>query len=154
MTRKFSILFLIFALSCLPEGANALAHVPAGDKIPSWSQLDSQQQEDLADFAHRWDRMPEARRVRILQRHARWRQLPETERHALREGVRNFRRMSPDLRNKMRASMETVRNLPAPEQRRLRRLWRSMTPSQRREWLQRGGPGIALPPRPVRPAPG
>ena len=67
-------------------------------------------------------------------------------RYALRDGARNFRQMSPRQREQMRRSMHAVRALPPDQQARLRQLWRSMTPQQRREWLARGGPGIAPPP--------
>jgi hypothetical protein len=46
----------------------------------------------------------------------------------------------------MRQSMQVMRGLPDDERRRLRSLWRSLAPAQRRDWLERGGPGVAPPP--------
>ena len=114
-------------------------------RSPAWRDLSGQQRADLAQFARSWDGMSERRREIILRRHARWQQLPEHSRETLREGARNFARLTPPLREKMRLSIIAVRSLPLEEQRQLRRLWRSLTPRQRRDWLERGGPGIAPP---------
>lgn len=154
MRHLLAHLALGLALGWLSAPAWA-AHNPldaADGYIPTWSELDERQRADLIEFAAHWDRMPAQRRSRLLARHAHWRGLPEAERRTLREGVRNFRRMPPHLRVKMRASIEAVRDLPPPRQRRLRALWRSMSPEQRREWLERGGPGLAPPSVRVRPA--
>jgi hypothetical protein len=120
--------------------------VPEQVKVPAWNELSDQQQADLSHLAGRWDRLPASRRVLILERYSHWKHLPAQEREALREGARNFRQMSPRQREKMRMSMDAVRALPRAQQRRLRERWRSMTPQQRRLWLDRGGPGIAPPP--------
>ena len=149
MTRAmFRWIALLLALGC----ATAVAQpqrppaIPDGVSVPSWNQLDPRQQAELSQFSERWDRMPASRRVLILERYARWQQLPEPRRRALLEGARNFRQLSPVQRQKMRHSMMLVRSLPDDERRQLRQLWRSMTPQQRREWLDRGGPGVAPPP--------
>lgn len=113
---------------------------------PAWRDLSDPQKAALTQFARRWDRMPEARRTMILKRYARWQQLPEHKRRTLREGARNFGQMSPLQREKMRLSINAVRLLPVGEQRQLRRLWRSLTPRERLDWVERGGPGIAPPP--------
>lgn len=114
--------------------------------VPAWRDLSSEQKSDLSQFAHRWDRMPEERRALILERHARWQEFSRLKRQTLREGARNYGRMSPEQRERMRSSINAVRSLPEAQQRRLHRLWRSLTPRQRLDWLQRGGPGIAPPP--------
>lgn len=126
--------------------AQAAPAVPEQVTVPAWKELSEQQQADLSHLAGRWDRLPASRRVLILERYSRWKHLPAHEREALREGARNFRQMSPRQREKMRMSMDAVRALPREQQRRLRRQWGSMTPQQRRLWLDRGGPGIAPPP--------
>lgn len=113
---------------------------------PAWRDLSGTQKAALSQFERRWDRMPGARRAMILERYARWQQLPEHKRKTLREGARNFGQMSPAQREKMRLSIEAVRLLPVGEQRQLRRLWRSLTPRERLDWVKRGGPGIAPPP--------
>ena len=120
--------------------------IPPGVRVPSWQELSAQQREDLAQFAAHWDRMAASRRVLILERHARWSRLPPERQARLRAGERNFRELSPAQRDQMRRSFRALRQLPPDEQRRLRGLWRAMDPRQRRDWLERGGPGIAPPP--------
>ena len=139
---------LLFALACATATAQPRRPpiIPEGVSVPSWTQLDPRQQAALSQFSRRWDRMPASRRVLILERYARWQQLPEPRRRALLEGARNFQQLSPVQRQKMRHSMMLVRSLPDDERRQLRQLWRSMSPQQRREWLDRGGPGVAPPP--------
>ena len=145
MGRKALAAWLL-AMACATAAAQATAALPENVKVPAWKELSSQQQADLSDFARRWDRLPASRRVLILERHARWKQLPARKRELIHEGERNFRQMSPGQREKMRLSLAAMRALPVPEQRRLRQTWRSLSPQQRRDWLDRGGPGIAPPP--------
>lgn len=121
--------------------------VPEGVRVPSWNELSATQRNDLVQFEHHWDRMPASRRVAILERHARWQRESPRTRKTIREGERNFQRMTPRQREMMRRSIAAVRRLPPAEQRRLRHRWQSMTPQERSRWLERGGPGIAPPPR-------
>jgi hypothetical protein len=122
--------------------------VPEGVKVPAWSELSEQQKTDLARFSGHWDRMPASRRVQILERYEHWRALPEDRREAMRGGVQNFREMSPEQRQKMRRSLQLLKSLPPERQRALRERWQRMSPQQRREWLDAGGPGVAPPPKP------
>lgn len=120
--------------------------LPAAEGVPSWAELSPRQQADLVLLKPRWDRMPPAKRARVLERWQRWQQVPPERRQALREGRRNFASLSPRQREGMRESLRALRRLPPQEQQRLRALWRDMSPEQRREWLRRGGPGLAAPP--------
>jgi len=123
------------------------ASVPEGVRVPNWNELSAAQRNDLARFEQHWNRMPASRRVAILERHARWQHESPRMRETIREGERNFQRMTPRQREMMRRSIAAVRTLPPAEQRRLRHRWKSMTPAERSRWLERGGPGIAPPPR-------
>ncbi len=125
--------------------------VPDGVRVPAWKDLSAQQRDDLARFETAWDRLPASRRVAILERYARWQQASPQARETWREGERNFMQMSPLQRQQMRRSLAAVRELPPEKQRHLRRLWQSLSPEQRRAWLERGGPGLSPPPRPDRP---
>ena len=118
---------------------------PPGVRVPAWRELSAQQQQDLAPFAGRWDRMPAWRRVQLLERYQRWTQLPPVRQAQLRAGERNFRAMTLPQRERMRRAFRAVRALPPAEQQRLRAIWRDMSPEQRRDWLERGGPGITPP---------
>ena len=133
---------VLLALALEPAGA---AEPPPGVRVPAWRELSAQQQEDLAPFAGRWDRMPASRRVLVLERYQRWSHLPPERRAQVRAGERNFREMSPAQRERMRRAFRALRALPPGEQQRLRASWREMTPQQRRDWLERGGPGVAPP---------
>lgn len=46
---------------------------------------------------------------------------------------------------RMRRAFRVVRALSPVQRERLRALWRDMSPEQRRDWLERGGPGITPP---------
>lgn len=120
--------------------------IPEGVRVPAWNELSPQQREDLARFQSNWDRMPASRRVAILERYSRWQQASPQARETWRDGERNFQQMSPLQRQQMRRSLAAVRELPAEKQRYLRRLWQSLSPDQRRLWLERGGPGLSPPP--------
>ena len=140
---------VFFTLCLLTSAAFAQqAPVPQGVIVPNWKQLNSQQQKDLQNFSQRWDSMPASRRVQILERYERWKSLPPKKREALREGTQNFQEMTPKQRQNMRESMRYLRTLPPEEQKRLRRFWTTLTPQQRTQWLEDGGPGIAPEPKP------
>jgi hypothetical protein len=133
-------------LVCASANAQQRDLPPDSVVAPSWSQLDAQQQSDLRPFADRWDRIPPWRRVRILERYRRWQGMPPEKRRAMREGLANYERMSPEQRWKIRRSIHAVRALPREQQLELRARWRTLTPEQRKAWLDAGGPGIAPPP--------
>jgi len=143
MLRTLFFILCLFAGSAFAEQAS----VPQGVTVPSWKQLSAEQQKDLQNFSQRWDSMPASRRVQILERYDRWKKLPPAKREALREGVQNFQEMTPRQRQNMRESIRYVRTLPLEEQKRLRHLWASLTPEQRTQWLEAGGPGIAPEPK-------
>jgi hypothetical protein len=134
------VLLLAMASPCAFAGAP-----PAGVRAPDWHELSARQQRGLSLFAGRWDRMPASRRVLILERYERWNRLPPERQAQLRAGERNFERMSPAQRARMRRAFRAVRALPPGQQQRLRVIWRRMDPEQRRDWLERGGPGVAPP---------
>jgi TRAP-type C4-dicarboxylate transport system substrate-binding protein len=136
----------LLSMVCVCAHAQRVAPMPDGVSVPSWNQLDPQRQAVLQPFADRWDRMPASRRVRILERYERWQHLPPEQREAMRDGLANYRHMSPEQRQKIRESMHVIRALPPDRQQALRQRWRSMTPEQRKAWLDAGGPGIAPPP--------
>ncbi len=140
------ILSATMALLLALGSARALAtEPPPGVRVPAWRELGAQQQQDLAPFAERWDRMPAWRRVQILERYQHWSRLPPERQAQVRAGERNFRQMSPAQRERMRSAFRALRALPPGEQQRLRVIWRDMSPQQRRDWLGRGGPGVAQP---------
>ncbi|MCX7042609.1 MAG: DUF3106 domain-containing protein [Gammaproteobacteria bacterium] len=138
-------------LQALPDAAwqddAGSVSVPEGVRVPRWNELSAAQRSDLARFEQHWDQMPASRRVAILERYARWQRESPRTRETIREGERNFQQMTPRQREMMRRSIAAVRRLPPEDQRRLRHRWQAMTPQERSRWLERGGPGIAPPPR-------
>jgi hypothetical protein len=141
-------LFLTFVLMLFCSAAAALdSPTPQGVTVPSWSQLNTEQQKDLNQFSQNWDRLSASRRVQILERYEKWKSLPPKQRQALREGALNFQEMTPRQRLAMRESLRYLRTLPPEEQKRLRQIWMKLTPAQRSQWLDQGGPGIAPDPK-------
>ena len=143
MLRTLFFILCFFASTAFAQQSS----VPQGVTVPGWKQLSAEQQKALQNFSHRWDSMPASRRVQILERYERWKKLPPEKREALREGAQNFQEMTPKQRQNMRQSMRYVRTLPPEEQKRLRRFWTTLTPQQRTQWLEEGGPGIAPEPK-------
>lgn len=123
--------------------------VPAGVVVPSWEELSPEQRRYLGHHKDDWDTLPASRRVHALERaerRARWEAMPADQRERIREGMRNYRDLSPALREKARESMRLMRSLPEAQREELRKQWRSMSPEQRRAWLEAGGPGKSPPP--------
>jgi len=139
-------LLLALGLVMAAPAVQARPAMPPVLAAPAWGQLTPKQQADLAWLERDWDGMPPERRAKILRRWERWQNLSPEEQQRAREGRRNFREMTPQQRAAMRESFRALRRLPPDEQARLRALWRGLTPEQRREWLHRGGPGVAAPP--------
>lgn len=126
------------------------ATVPAGVVVPSWDELSPEQRKHLARHAQDWDTLPASRRVHALERaerRARWEAMPPEQRERLRQGMRNYRDMSPEQREQARQAMRVMHGLPAQQREALKKKWRSMSPEQRRAWLETGGPGISPPPQ-------
>ena len=141
-----ALLLALLLVLAAPAVQARPAMPPAVVAAPAWGQLTPKQQADLAWLERDWDGMPPERRAKILRRWERWQNLSPEEQQRLREGRRNYREMSPRQREQMRESWRALHQLPEAEQKRLRTLWHSLDPEQRREWLKRGGPGVAPPP--------
>jgi hypothetical protein len=121
--------------------------LPPGVQVPGWDELTPAQREILQPFGGHWDRIPAWRRVRLLENVERIQRLPPERRRAAIEGLRRYGQMNPQQRERARRSFEAMRRLPPEERRALQALWQSMTPEQRRAWLETGGPGISPPPQ-------
>ncbi len=144
-----SALLLIACLTPEAFAQPAVRELPPGVSVPAWQELSPEQQQRLAPLAKDWDRLPAWRRVQALerlQRRQQWQQMDPEQRQRMLQGARNFQDMPPELRERMRRSLAAVANLPKEQQRELRRIWQSLGPEQRREWLSRGGPGLSPPP--------
>lgn len=130
------------------RGGGRLFGPPPAD-VPEWNRLTPDQQRRLQWLRERWHDLPPARRVRALERLRRldrWAELGPEDRARLREGARNFRDLPPELKARMRASFAAIHALPEPDRQRLLQRWRTLTPGQRRAWLEAGGPGLVAEP--------
>lgn len=126
-------------------GVNAQQIAPA--ELPRWEQLSPEQREALSTpLRERWNQAAYEQRLRWLRQAQRWQNLTPDERKAARNGMRAYRKADPQTREKLREVFQNLRNA-SPEQRAaLREKWRSLSPEQRKQWLDAGGPGVAPPP--------
>ena len=128
----FGLLGVLLAMCLLTAHAAA----PAPGTPPAWEQLTPAQREQLiAPLRQRWNSQPQSR-ARMLQHAQRWQQLaPDQRRHAQR-GIQRLERLTPQQRQELRALYQHMQQLPEAERRRLRERLKTMTPEQRRAWLQ------------------
>ena len=117
-----------------PPGATPAQQ--AAPTPPEWDKLTPAQREALiAVVRERWNSEP-GQRARMLQHAERWRTMTPEQRRSAQHGQQRWSRMSQDERREMRAVYEYARHL-SPEQRAaLREKLKTMTPEQRRAWLQ------------------
>ncbi|PIQ37838.1 MAG: hypothetical protein COW59_05025 [Lysobacterales bacterium CG17_big_fil_post_rev_8_21_14_2_50_64_11] len=116
-------------------------------QMPRWEQLSPAQREALSTpLRERWNQAAYEQRLRWLRQAERWQNLSPEDRKAARDGLRAYRKADPQTREKLRDVFQNLRNA-SPEQRAaLREKWRSLSPEQRKRWLDAGGPGRASPP--------
>ncbi|MGO4778632.1 DUF3106 domain-containing protein, partial [Lysobacter sp. 2RAB21] len=114
--------------------------------LPSWDQLSQAQREQLiAPMRDRWNSSPEER-PRMLEHARRWQQMTPEERQDARRGMKRWEHLNPEERGQMRALFGHMRGLDDNARRALMEKWRTMTPEQRRAWVQANPP----PPKPDR----
>jgi hypothetical protein len=122
-------------------------HAPAPQaearSLPSWDRLTPAQRELLlAPLRERWDANP-GDRARMYDHATRWRQMTPEQRERARRGLRHWERMDPDHRREMRALFEKMRAMTPEQRNALRDRWHSMTPGQRRAWVEANPPQAA-----------
>ena len=104
--------------------------------LPAWDQLSPAQREQLiAPLRERWNSQPQVR-ARMLRNAQRWQQLEPKQREHAQRGLRRLEQMSPQQRQHARALYQRLQQLPEAERRTLRERLRTMTPEQRRAWMQ------------------
>lgn len=127
--------------------ASATSAAPPAE-LPSWEQLTPEQRETLsAPLRERWNQGAYEQRLRWLQHAKRWQQLTPQERATARQGLRAYRQADPATREKLREVFKNLRGATPEQRASLREKWRSLSPEQRRAWLEAGGPGVAPPPQ-------
>lgn len=125
-----------------PPSANAA-------NLPAWEQLSQAQREQLiAPMRDRWNSSPDERQ-RMFDHARRWQQMTPDERQDARRGMKRWEHLNPEERGQMRALYGKMRGLDDVSRRALMEKWRTMTPEQRRAWVQANPP----PPKPDGPRP-
>lgn len=126
-----------------PSGPGSAPNTAAAN-LPSWDQLSQAQREQLiAPMRDRWNNSPDERQ-RMFERARRWQQMTPDERKEARQGMKRWESMDPEERVQMRALFAQMRGLDDNARRALKEKWRTMTPEQRRAWVQANPP----PPKP------
>ena len=140
-------LLLALAAAALPAAAQSPrdAAVP-----PAWEQLSDAQREALvAPLRQRWNDNP-GKRARMLEHAERWQRMGPEQRERARRGAERWRQMDPEKREALRALYAHMRTLPEAEREALRKSWETMTPAQRRAWVD-AHPAPPEAPRPPTP---
>lgn len=133
MHTRSLIAAVCLALACAPLAAQP---GPTRGELPAWEQLDAAQREALiAPVRDRWNAEPD-KRTRMLRHAQRWQHMTPEQRRDAHHGMERWQDMSPEHRDEARALYRHLRALPPAERDALRAHWRTMTPEQRRSWLQ------------------
>lgn len=133
MIRRLSIT-LALALLALPVFAQQKPAAPSAP--PAWEQLSTADREALiAPLRDRWNNAAPEKRERMLEHARQWRTMTPDERKAAREGMQHWSHMDPEKRDELRALFERTRNMDPEQKRALRQQWKTMTPEQRKAWI-------------------
>lgn len=135
--------FLLLALSVGVEAA-AVAwadlspqerHVlmPFADQ---WSSLPEETRENLRRGAVRWVAMTPGERRHVESRFNQWRDLPPERRAEIRQRYEQFRSFSPAQQRALRRLHQRFQSLPPERRAEFRRRFESMSPGERRAFLQ------------------
>ena len=146
MIRRLSFT-LVLALLALPAFAQQRAAAPAQATPPAWEQLSTADREALiAPLRDRWNNAPPEKRERMLEHARQWRTMTPDERRTAREGMQHWSHMDSQKRDEMRALFERTRDMDPEQRKALRAQWKSMTPEQRKAWIDAHPPA----PRPAK----
>jgi len=144
-------LFRSLALGLLLLAGNVLAQSAHAQSLPDWDKLTPQQREALiAPVRERWNSDPDDR-PRMLEHAQRWKSMTPEQRQQARKGMRRFEGMNPRQREEARVLFIRMKDLPPEQRKKLREDWKSMTPEQRRVWIQKNAPQDTRPPLPPLP---
>lgn len=134
-------------LACLLAPAAAFAQASPAT-LPDWAGLTPEQREQLiAPLRERWDNASPERRRHMLEHADRWQSMTPEERQRARQGANRWNDMPPERRQQARALYEHLRTLPEAERKALTERWKTMTPEQRRAWVEAHPPSEEARPR-------
>lgn len=143
MTRSIALALLIVA-----GAASAAPPSAAPPPAPrTWDALsDAERAALIQPTRERWERATPEQQQRFLDRARFWASLDPEQKRLARAGAERFRRADPEQRGRLRDIWRRLQALPPAERDAARRTWESLSPAQRRAWLDAGGPGVAPPP--------
>jgi hypothetical protein len=141
MNRTLALSLLILAAG---TAAVASAQAPAAR---SWESLSEADRAALIEpTRERWERATPEQQQRYLDRARFWASLTPEQKRLAQAGADRFRQADPEQRGRLREIWRRFQTLPPAERDAARRTWESLSPAQRRAWLEAGGPGVAPPP--------
>jgi hypothetical protein len=139
MTRPLALTLLLLAF-----GTAASAQAPAAR---SWDSLSEADRAALIEpTRERWERATPEQQQRYLDRARFWASLTPEQKRLARAGVERYQQANAEQRGRLREIWRRFQTLPPAERDAARRTWESLSPPQRRAWLEAGGPGVAPPP--------
>ncbi|MDX1625015.1 MAG: DUF3106 domain-containing protein [Wenzhouxiangellaceae bacterium] len=109
-----------------------------------WPALDEKARQRLVEGAERWATLSPEEREEVRERFERWRALPEDERAEIRERAERFENLPPAQRERLQRTLRQLRQLPPRQRAALRSRWESMSPEQRRAFLEGAMAGAHL----------
>jgi hypothetical protein len=101
-----------------------------------WQELSPQTQADLQKGARRWSTMSPGERRHAQNRQQHWSGLPAEQQARIRERYDSFRALPPEQQRSLRQSHQRFKALPKQRQNDLRRRFQTMSPDERRAFLQ------------------
>ena len=142
LTRALPLMLLLLSSAAMAQ---------SDDALPDWDRLTPTQREALvAPVRERWNAEP-TQRARMLRNAQRWKAMTPGQRREARQGMHRFRDMSPQRRQEARALFEKMRALEPQERAQLRERWQTMSPEERKQWMQHNATPRKCPRRPPGP---
>ena len=103
---------------------------------PAWEQLSNADRETLiAPLRDRWNSADADKRQHMLAHAREWRTMTPEQRRAAHDGMKRWSNLSPEQRDHARALFQQMRTMDPDQRRALREQWRSMTPEERKAWI-------------------
>ncbi|GAB3741477.1 hypothetical protein GCM10028794_27260 [Silanimonas algicola] len=141
MTRTLALTVLLLA-----TGSVAMASPEAPAARPWESLSDADRAALIEPMRERWERATPEQQQRYLDRARFWASLSPEQKRLARAGAERWRQSDADQRGRLREVWQRFQSLPPAERDAARRTWESLSPPQRRAWLDAGGPGVVPPP--------
>lgn len=105
--------------------------------LPDWDALTPAQRELLiAPQRARWNDSSPHERARLLRHAQRWQAMTPEQRAAARKGMRHWEGMPPRRREHAIQIYRLTRDMTPVQREAFVQQWRTMTPEQRRKWIQ------------------